>query len=317
MERKNIGLKTLYDNSKIKNRPNTYHLGYLIGPKINAGGRVGKSTFGTELLISDNQEKVDYLAKELNDFNEQRKKIEFELIHKIENETKDSKDPILLVQGKDFHEGIIGIVASRIKDKYNKPCVIISVNGNIGKGSARSVFGFDIGSIIISAVQNRILVNGGGHKMAGGFSINTNNIEIFKEFLIKKYNNLDIKNDNLKNLYLDSVVLPTALNTEFYKNIEVLSPFGTGNPEPKFLIEDLKLANSNIVANKHIKAIFYSKNNDVVKAIAFNSVGTVLESYLIKKNKITMNIAGTFISNYWNGKNNIEFVINDISVNNI
>ena len=316
-KRKNIGLKTLYDNSKIKNRPNTYHLGYLIGPKINAGGRVGKSTFGTELLISDNQEKVDYLAKELNDFNEQRKKIEFELIHKIENETKDSKDPILLVQGKDFHEGIIGIVASRIKDKYNKPCVIISVNGNIGKGSARSVFGFDIGSIIISAVQNRILVNGGGHKMAGGFSINTNNIEIFKEFLIKKYNNLDIKNDNLKNLYLDSVVLPTALNTEFYKNIEVLSPFGTGNPEPKFLIEDLKLANSNIVANKHIKAIFYSKNNDVVKAIAFNSVGTVLESYLDKKNKSTMNIAGTFISNYWNGKNNIEFVINDISVNNI
>ena len=168
----------------------------------------------------------------------ERKKIEFELIHKIENETKYSKDPILLVQGKDFHEGIIGIAASKIKDKYNKPCVIISVNGNIGKGSARSVFGFDIGSIIISAVQNRILVNGGGHKMAGGFSINTNNIEIFKEFLIKKYNNLDIKNDNLKNLYLDSVVLPTALNTEFYKNIEVLSPFGTGNPEPKFLIEN-------------------------------------------------------------------------------
>ena len=316
-KRKNIGLKTLYDNSKIKNQPNTYHLGYLIGPKINAGGRVGKSAFGAELLISDNQEKVDYLAKELNNFNEQRKKIEFELIQKIENETKYSKDPILLIQGKDFHEGIIGIAASRIKDKYKKPCIIISVNGKIGKGSARSVFGFDIGSIIISAVQNRILIKGGGHKMAGGFSININNIETFKEFLIKKYNNLGIKNDNLKNLYLDSVVLPTALNTEFYKNIEVLSPFGAGNPEPKFIIEDLKLANSNIIANKHIKAIFYSKSNEVVKTIAFNSVGTVLESYLIKNNKSTMNIAGTLISNYWNGKNNIEFVINDISVNNI
>ena len=316
-KRKNVGLKTLYDNSNIKNLPKTYHLGYLIGPKINAGGRVGKSAFGAELLISDNQEKVDYLAKELNNFNEQRKKIEFELIRKIENVAKDSKDPILLVQGKDFHEGIIGIAASRIKDKYNKPCVIISVNGNIGKGSARSVFGFDIGSIIISAVQNRILINGGGHKMAGGFSININNIETFKEFLIKKYNNLGIKNDNLKNLYLDSLILPTALNVEFYKNIEVLSPFGAGNPEPKFIIEDLKLANSNIIANKHIKAIFYSKSNEVVKTIAFNSVGTVLESYLIKNNKSTMNIAGTLISNYWNGKNNIEFVINDISVNNI
>ena len=316
-KRKNIGLKTLYDNSKIKNQPNTYHLGYLIGPKINAGGRVGKSAFGAELLISDNQEKVDYLAKELNNFNEQRKKIEFELIQKIENETKYNKDPILLIQGKDFHEGIIGIAASRIKDKYKKPCIIISVNGKIGKGSARSVFGFDIGSIIISAVQNRILIKGGGHKMAGGFSININNIETFKEFLIKKYNNLGIKNDNLKNLYLDSLILPTALNDEFYKNIEVLSPFGTGNPEPKFIIEDLKLANSNIIANKHIKAIFYSKSNEVIKTIAFNSVGTVLESYLIKNNKSTMNIAGTLISNYWNGKNNIEFVINDISVNNI
>ena len=153
--------------------------------------------------------------------------------------------------------------------------------------------------------------------MAGGFSININNIEKFKEFLINKYNNLCIKDDNFKNLYLDSLILPTALNNEFFKNIEVLSPFGTGNPEPKFLIEDLKLANSNIVANQHIKAIFYSKSNDVVKTIAFNSIGTVFESYLVKNNKSSMNIVGTLKSNNWNGKTNIEFVINDISVNNI
>ena len=153
--------------------------------------------------------------------------------------------------------------------------------------------------------------------MAGGFSINIDNIEPFKKLLINKYNSLGIKNENFKNMYLDSLILPTALNNEFYKNIETLSPFGTGNPEPKFLIEDLRLANSNIVANKHIKTIFYSKSNDVVKAIAFNSVGTILESYLVKNNKTTMNIAGTLISNHWNGKSNIEFVINDISVNNI
>ena len=153
--------------------------------------------------------------------------------------------------------------------------------------------------------------------MAGGFSININKIETFKEFLIKKYNNLGIRNNNFKNLYLDSLILPTALNNEFFKNIEVLSPFGTGNPEPKFLIEDLKLANSNIIGNKHIRVIFYSKSNDVIKAIAFNSVGTVLESYLVKNNKSTLNIAGTLLSNHWDGKNNIEFVINDISVNKI
>ena len=122
---------------------------------------------------------------------------------------------------------------------------------------------------------------------------------------------------NCKTLHLDSIILPTALNAEFYNNIDVLSPFGTGNPEPKFLIEDLKLVNSNIVGNRHIKVIFYSKNNNVVKAIAFNSIGTVLESYLVKNNKSSMNIAGTLTSNNYNGKNNIEFVINDISVNNI
>ena len=153
--------------------------------------------------------------------------------------------------------------------------------------------------------------------MAGGFTINTNNIEKFKEFLINKYNKLSFNKESLQNLYLDSLILPTALNVEFYKNIEILCPFGAGNPEPKFLIEDLKLVDSNIVSKQHIKAIFYSKSNKVIKAIAYNSVGTILESYLIKNNKSTMNIAGTLISNHWNGKNNIEFVINDISVNNI
>ena len=153
--------------------------------------------------------------------------------------------------------------------------------------------------------------------MAGGFSINIDNIEVFKEFLIKKYNSLVIEKGSCKTLYLDSIILPTALNAKFYNNIDVLSPFGTGNPEPKFLIEDLKLTYSNIVGNRHIKAIFYSKSNDVVKAIAFNSIGTVLESYLVKNNKSSMNIAGTLTSNNYNGKNNIEFVINDISVNNI
>ena len=153
--------------------------------------------------------------------------------------------------------------------------------------------------------------------MAGGFSINVDNIEVFRKFLIKKYNSLFLDKDSRKTLYLDSIILPTALNVEFYNDINVLSPFGTGNPEPKFLIEDLKLANSNVVGNRHIKSIFYNKSNDVVKAIAFNSIGTVLESFLVKNNKSSMNIAGTLTSNNWNGKNNIEFVINDISVNNI
>ena len=153
--------------------------------------------------------------------------------------------------------------------------------------------------------------------MAGGFSMNINNIDKFRKFLVTKFNNLMVKNDNFNNLFLDSLILPSALNSNFFKNIEVLSPFGPGNVEPKFLIENLKLTYSSVISKKHIKVIFNSKNNDKVNAIAFNSVGTKLESYLIKKNKRYINIVGSLISNNWNGKNNIEFVIDDISVNNI
>ncbi len=315
--RKNLGLKTLYDISEIKSTPNIYHLGFIIGPKINAGGRVGKASFGTELLISEDQEKVDYLAKELILFNNKRKKIEIDFFNAVEKEAKNTEDSVIVLSSKNFHEGVMGIVASRIKEKFGKPCIIISINGNIGKGSARSIPGFDIGTIILSAVQNKFLIKGGGHKMAAGFTIYTKEINKFKEFLSEKFNKKFTKNNNFKTLYLDSVILPSALNLNFYKNIEMISPFGLDNHEPKFLIENLKLSYSSIVAQKHIKAIFYSKNKDVVKAIAFNSVGSILESYLIKNTKVVMNIAGTLISNYWNGKSNIEFVINDISVNNI
>lgn len=316
-KRKNLGLKNLFDKSKINTSPNTYHLSYLIGPKINAGGRVGKSSYGADLLISDDEQKANYLTNELSNFNEQRKIIELELIKKIEIEAMNIKDPIIVISGKNFHEGVIGIVASRLKEKFNKPCIVISLNKNLGKGSARSIAGFDIGSAIINAKDEKILLNGGGHKMAGGFSINGNNIELFKKYLIKKYLKSNINQDNYKNLYLDSLIMPTALNENFYKNIEILSPFDSLNPEPKFLIEDLKLIKSNIVGEKHIKAIFYSKNENIVKTIAFNSVGSLMETYLLKKNKNTLNLAGTITSNFWNGKSNIEFVINDISVNNI
>jgi len=315
-KRQNIGLKTLYDKSKIESKPSTYNLGYLIGPRINSCGRVGKAIFGAELLISDDQKKIDYLTDQLNIFNEERKKIELNLCQKIENMIKKKDDPIIFVSGNDFHEGVMGIVASRIKDKYNKPCIIISINGNKGKGSVRSIYGFDIGSLIIAAVQRKILVGGGGHKMAGGFTINIENISLFKKYLIDKFNSSGLKSNN-KNFYIDSLILPTALNEEFYKDIEILSPFGTGNPEPKFLIENLELTKSFIVGSKHIKAIFKSKNNEIVKTIAFNSTGTLLESYLTKNNKYLINIVGSMMANQWNGKKNIEFVINDISVNNI
>ena len=194
-KRSNLGLKTLYDLCKIESQPSTYDLGYKLGPRINAGGRVGKSSHGVELLLSNDPLKVYQIAVDLEKFNKERQTIEFILIEKIENEVKKlDNQPILVLEGENWHEGVIGIVAARIKEKYNKPTIIISKTGKIGKGSARSVVGFDIGSNIIKAVQSGILIKGGGHKMAGGFSVPIEKISQFKDFLIKSYEkqNLDI-----------------------------------------------------------------------------------------------------------------------------
>ena len=316
--RSNLGLKTLYDLCKIESQPSTYDLGFKLGPRINAGGRVGKSSHGVELLLSNDPSSAYQIALDLEKFNKERQAIEFILIQKIENEVKKlNNQPVLLLQGENWHEGVIGIIASRIKDKYNKPTIIISKEGSIGKGSARSIVGFDIGQNIIKAVQSGILLKGGGHKMAGGFSIKKEKISEFKDFLIKNFEkeNPDISR-NL-NLYLDSAIAPSALNEDFYENINSLAPFGSGNNEPKFVIENLNIINSRFVGNNHIKSILKGNDGSILNTFAANAKDGPLEPFLDKNNKKKINIAGKMKMNEWSGKKNIEFVIEDISLNNI
>ena len=314
--KKNLGLKTLLDICKIETNPSIYHLGYILGPRINAGGRVGKCSHGANLLLNSNPKEVFKLATELDQYNKERQMLEKDLIKKILIESENKlKDPVLILQGSNWHEGIIGIVAARLKDKFNKPAIIISINGDIGKASARSIVGFDIGSVIIAATQEKILLKGGGHKMAGGFSINISNIEKFKEFIFRKFKNINEDLTQQKPLLLDSKIAPSAINLEFYDKINVLSPFGSGNPEPRFIIENLKPANSKIVGDKHIKSVLIGAEGTSIKTIAFNATDNELGAYLLKKNNNTFNIAGKLSLNEWRGQKNVEFIIDDISVN--
>ena len=314
--KKNLGLKTLLDICKIESNPSIYHLGYLIGPRINAGGRVGKCSHGANLLLNKDPKNSFLLASELDQYNKERQLLEKDLLQKILNKTKNYlKDPVLILSGSNWHEGVIGIVAARLKDKFNKPTILISFDGNIGKASARSIVGFDIGSIIIAASHENILLKGGGHKMAGGFSIKLENVEKFKKFISKKFESI---NENLKiekPLLVDSIISPSAVNVEFYKKIALLSPFGSGNPEPKFVIEDLKTINGKIVGEKHIKSILIGKDGTTIKSISFNAVENDLGGYLLKKNNKSFNIAGKLSLNEWKGQSNVEFIIDDISVN--
>ena len=314
--KKNLGLKTLLDICKIEVNPSIYHLGYILGPSINAGGRVGKCSHGANLLLNSDPKEVYRLATELNQYNNERKMLEKDLVEKILVKSQvNLKDPVLILEGKNWHEGIIGIVAARLKDKFNKPTIIISINGNVGKASARSIIGFDIGSAIIAATQEKILLKGGGHKMAGGFSINISNIEKFKQFIFRKFKKINESLSEKKPLFLDSKIAPSAINLEFYDKVNVLSPFGSGNPEPKFIVEDLKPMNSKIVGDKHIKSVLIGPEGTSLKTIAFNATDSELGAYLLKKNNKTFNIAGKLSLNEWKGQKNVEFIIDDISVN--
>ena len=314
--KKNLGLKTLIDLCKIETKASTYHLGYIIGPRINAGGRVGKCSHGANLLLNKNPKESFQIATELEKFNLDRKKLETDLLNVVLNTVNDDiNDPVLVLYGKNWHEGVIGIIASRIKEKFNKPTVIISLKDNVGKASARSVLGFDIGAVILAAIQNKILMKGGGHKMAGGFSIEENKIKKFKDFITKMFNKKNNKSSRKNEIYLDSLISASALNFDFYKKVEKLSPFGSGNPEPKFIIENVKVLKSLIVGQNHIKSILLSKDGSTIKTITFNSYDTDLGQFLLNNKKNTFNIVGKLSLNEWRGEKNVEFIIDDISVN--
>ena len=311
--KKNLGIKTLIDLCNIENNLNTYHLGYIIGPRINAGGRVGKSSHGANLLLNVDSKKAFKLASDLENFNKERKLIEENLLKEILlNIKKETKDSVIILSGEKWHEGVIGIIAARIKDKFNKPTIIISFQDDIGKASCRSITGFDIGAAIISAAQKEIIIKGGGHKMAGGFTINRSKLNEFKKFIINKNKNISLNN---KRYYLDSIISPSALSLNFFEKIEKLSPFGPGNPEPKFQIENLKILNSKIVGRNHVKSILLGKDGTKISTIAFNSVDNEIGQHLLKTSINTLSIVGKLTLNEWKGKKNVEFIIDDISVN--
>ena len=312
----NLGIKTLKNICGIESNINTYHLGYILGPRINAGGRVGKCSHGANLLLSDNSKEIFKIASELELFNKERKILENNMLNKIEKNIQiNQSEPTIVLSGHNWHGGIIGIIASRLKEKYNKPTIIISVENGLGRASARSVLGFDIGALIIKAHQKNIIKKGGGHKMAGGFSLQEEKISEFKDFINLEFSKIEKKINRTNNLFYDSKISPSALNENFYSEINLLSPFGSGNPEPRFVIESLELLKSSIDAEKHIKTIFTAPDGSVVKCVTFNAIKTDLETYLLRKDRKKINILGKLSLNEWKGQRKVEFIIDDISVN--
>ena len=293
-----------------KNKININDLAFLIGPILNSGGRLGKSMYATELLSCKDNKIINQKSLELIDLNNKRKVIEDNILkdinfHKLE---KDNKE-IIIYYDPNISEGLIGIIASRLKDFYNKPSIVITKSNNILKGSARSIEEYNIGKAIKRLINKNLLLNGGGHNMAAGFSLKKENLNRFKE-LIK--NDFLKKNNALINeLFYDSEVSPSAFNKNFYNDIKKLEPFGNGNLLPIFLLRDLRIIKSIILKKKHISCFLISNSNIRINSIAFNSVDSEIGKYLLNYKK-KINVIGQINENYWNNKKTLQLIIKDL-----
>ncbi len=315
-KRSNLGLRTLLDIVSVQEAPNCYHLGFIIGPRINAGGRVGESDLGSNILSSDDNEIVYNIAKRLNKYNEERKAIEMLVLEEamIQAEKIDGDSSIITVYSDNWHPGVIGIVASRLKEKFNKPTAVISIlPDGIGKASCRSVKGIDFGSAIFMAKSKNIIKDGGGHAMAGGFSIQKDNIINMHDFLDSHFKEkLTIINREVQHLY-DTNISCASVALPLIEMIESIGPYGSGAPEPRFKISNCYIIKVSIVASAHIICIIGENfSNKTVKATAFRAVDTDLGNFLLNAHGKTIDLIGYLRINRWNGYNKPEMIIEDV-----
>ena len=308
--RNNTALSFIIDQYDIKRKITIEDLGFLIGPIINAGGRLNYSKYGVELLSSDDYEIIKNRSFKLINLNEKRKKIEENILNKIDFEKIKSENKDVIIYYKNtLNEGLIGIIASRLKDYFNKPSIVITNSNNILKASARSTAKYNIGYLIKLLIEKEIIETGGGHNMAAGFTIKKKNINILDDFIQKDFLK---KNSNIKNTNnFDAEITTSAINLDFIKELNKLGPFGNFNRSPLFLIRNVKIIKSNIISKKHVSAIIRPHIGSSIKTICFNCSSNEIGKYLLNYNK-KINIIGQMHENIWNNKKTIQLNIKDI-----
>ncbi|MCH2038800.1 MAG: DHH family phosphoesterase, partial [Rickettsiales bacterium] len=309
----NLGLRTLSDVAAIDSYPSSYHLGFVLGPRINAGGRVGQANLGSRLLTTEQQAEAFEIANLLSMYNDQRKEIEQSVLEEAiaAIEQLDTLPACIISLGEGWHQGVIGIIASRLKERYDRPSIVLSVEGGIAKASARSVKGIDMGAAVSEAKKQGLLIAGGGHEMAAGFSIETDKIELLSQFLDVRFSDALEDYQSKKSLKIDAVISISGLSVNLIKELEKASPFGVGNPSPKFALYNCMILRADIVGEKHIRCIIGShmtgKSGKSLKAMCFRAVDTEIGTALLHNKGKPVHIAGQVRINSWQGTESAEF----------
>tara|TARA_Y100001970_G_C14201457_1_gene841350 strand:+ start:371 stop:2152 length:1782 start_codon:yes stop_codon:yes gene_type:complete len=310
----NVGLRSLINKSAIKGKITTFDLGFKLGPRINAAGRLGRSSFGTELLTATETSDADRISDELDKFNQERRTIESYVLDSAEKQVTEEKinKKLLVVYGEGWHEGVIGIIASRLKDKYHRPCFVITVSKGKAKGSGRSIKGIDLGNLVIAAKQAGIIDSGGGHSMAAGLSLEENKIEELIDFFEIQLSNSQSKAVDEKMIYVDSLISSSGINLEVHDEIEKLGPFGSDNFEPNFVVKSSLIASVNQIGENHLKCLIKTSEGGFIEAMAFRSLSTPLGDEIQKNKGNSVSLLGKIKINEWGGRRTPQLHIEDI-----
>ena len=280
-EKKNKGLMTLINESKIKQEISEYHLGYVLGPRINAGGRMGESYLGFNLLSSPNIHLAVQYSSVIGGKNQERQKIQTSIISSIKNNKEDNQDLINFFYDPTWHIGVLGIIAGRLMRDNNRPSFVMTDSDKFIVGSGRSLGGINIGALMMEATEKGIILKGGGHTKACGFTLEKKSWNKFKLFLLNKFTGSLVRQESFYETTIDIAVI----NESIMKDLNLLSPFGQNNPEPIFKSERIKIDILNIFKDKHLKCKISDKLGNSVTGMMFDSQVDSFKSYIAKKNE--------------------------------
>ncbi len=312
--RGNIGLAALSDSAGLGEAPNAYHAGYVLGPRVNAGGRVGESSLGIRLLTAADSDAAEAIAAHLGELNKERQAIEADVLDAAMAQIEargETPAPILIAAGAGWHAGVVGIVASRLKERYSRPAIVIAVADGEGKASCRSVAGVDIGAAVTAARQAGLLLNGGGHAMAAGFAVAEEGLEALGDFLMQRLAPLAEAARQAASLGIDGALTVEAATLELVEELARAGPFGSGNSEPRMVITASRIVSASVVGNGHVRCILAGATGKRLTAIAFRAAGEELGHMLLSASEGPLHLAGNLRLNRWRGRVDVQLIIQD------
>ena len=314
--RANIGLAALADVAGANGPPEAYHAGFVLGPRVNAGGRVGASDLGTRLLSTEDPAEARTIALRLDELNGERRQIEGAVLEAALEQVADllggkEPPPLVFVAGADWHPGVIGIVASRLVERLKRPACVVSLVNGVGKGSGRSVKGVDLGAAVIAARQSGLLTHGGGHRMAAGFTVAAERLGELIEFLTGRVTDQLGGAVPVASLELDGALSVGAATPILAETLGKLAPFGSGNAEPRFAVTDARVVRADVVGTGHVRCILTGAEGGRLKAIAFRAADSDLGHALLATGGRPIHLAGAIRVDSWNGAVNTQLVIDD------